>query len=46
MEFVSKKEYTRVLSELDMLTTLFVELEQENQRLLVDLQQVGAKKVE
>ena len=46
MESVSKQEYMRVLSELDMLTTKFVALEQENQRLLGDLQQVSAEKVQ
>ena len=42
MESVSKQEYMQVLSELDMLTNKFVALEQENQRLLGDLQQVSA----
>ena len=46
MEPVSKQEYMRVLSELDMLTNKFVALEQENQRLLGDLQQVSAEKVQ
>ena len=46
MEFVSKQEYMRVLSELDMLTTKFVAFEQENQRLLGDLQQVNVEKVQ
>ena len=46
MESVSKQEYMRILSELDMLTTKFVALEQENQRLLGDLQQVSADKVQ
>ena len=46
MESVSKQEYMRVLSELDMLSTKFVALEQENQRLLGDLQQVSAEKVQ
>ena len=44
MESVSKQEYMRVLSELDMLTTKFVALEQENHRLLGDLQQVSTEK--
>ena len=34
----------RVLSELDMLTTKFVALEQENQRLIRDLQHVSTEK--
>jgi hypothetical protein len=46
MESVSKQEYMRVLSELDMLSTKFVALEQENQRLLGDLQQVTAEKAQ
>ena len=46
MESISKQEYMRVLSELDMLTTKFVALEQENQRLLGDLQQVSVEKVQ
>ena len=45
MDPVSKQEYMRVLSELDMLTNKFVALEQENQRLLGDVQQVSAEKV-
>ena len=45
MESVSKQEYMRVLSELDMLSTKFVALEQENQILLGHLQQVSAEKV-
>ena len=44
MESVSKQEYMRVLSELDMLTNKFVALEQENQKLLVDLQHVSTEK--
>ena len=46
MESVSKQEYTRVLSELDMLTNKFVALEHENQRLIGDLQHVSAKKAQ
>ena len=46
MESISKREYMRILSELDMLLTKFVALEQENQRLLGDLQQVSAEKVQ
>ena len=46
MESVSKQEYMRVLSELDMLTNKFVALEQENQRLLGDLQHVSTEKVQ
>jgi hypothetical protein len=46
MESVSKQEYMRVLSELDMLTTKFVALEQENKKLLVDLQHVYTKKTQ
>ena len=44
MESVSKQEYMRVLSELDLLSNKFVALEQENQKLLGDLQQVTAEK--
>jgi hypothetical protein len=46
MESVSKQEYMRVLSELDMLTNQFVALEQENQKLLVDLQHVSIEKAQ
>ena len=46
MESVSKQEYMRVLSELDMLTNKFVALEQENQRLLEDLQHVSTEKAQ
>ena len=46
MEPVSRDEYMRVLSELDCLSTKFIALEQENQRLLGDLQQVSAEKVQ
>ena len=46
MESVSKQEYMLVLSELNMLTTKFAALEQENQRLLGDLQQVSVEKVQ
>ena len=46
MESVSKQEYMRVLSELDMLTNKFVALEQENQKLLVDLQHVSTEKAQ
>ena len=35
METVSKQEYMRILSELDLLMTKFVALEQENQNFLV-----------
>ena len=44
MESVSKQEYMRVLSELDLLSNKFVALEQENHKLLGDLQQVTAEK--
>ena len=46
MEAISRQEYMRVLSELDMLTNKFVALEQGNKRLLGDLQQVSTKKVQ
>ena len=46
MESVSKQEYMRVLSELDMLTNKFVALEHENQRLIGDLQHVSAEKAQ
>ena len=46
MEPVSREEYMWVLSELDCLSTKFIALEQENQRLLGDLQQVSAEKVQ
>ena len=46
MEPVSREEYMRVLSELDCLSTKFIALEQENQKLLGDLQQVSAEKVQ
>jgi hypothetical protein len=46
MESFSKQEYMRVLSELDMLTNKFVALEQENQRLLGNLQQVTVEKAQ
>ena len=46
MESISKDEYMRVISELDMLTTKFVALEQENQKLLVDLQHVSTEKAQ
>ena len=46
MEPVSRDEYMRVLSELDCLSTKFIALEQENQRLLGDLQQVSTEKVQ
>ena len=46
MESVSKQEYMRVLSELDMRTNKFVALEQENQKLLVDLQHVSTEKAQ
>ena len=44
MESINKQEYLRVLFELDMLTTKFVALEQENQRLIGDLQHVSTEK--
>ena len=43
---MSKQEYMRVHSELDMLTTKFVALGQENQILLGDLQQVSVEKAQ
>ena len=46
MEAVRKQEYMRVISELDLLTTKFVALEQENHKLLGDLQQVTVEKVQ
>jgi hypothetical protein len=46
METVSKQEYDRILSELDLLTTKFVALEHENQKLLGDLQQVSVEKAQ
>ena len=46
MEPVSREEYMRVLSELDCLSTKFIALEQENQKLLADLQQVSTDKVQ
>ena len=46
MESVSREEYMRVLSELDCLSTKFIALEQQNQRLLGDLQQVSVEKVQ
>ena len=46
MELVSKEEYTCVISEPDLLSNKFVDLEQENQKLLGDLQQVSAKKAQ
>ena len=46
METVSKQEYDRILSELDLLTTKFLALEQENQKLLGDLQQVSVEKAQ
>ena len=46
METVSKQEYMRILSELDLLTAKFVSLEQENQKFLGDLQQVSAEKAQ
>ena len=44
MEFLSKQEYICVLSEVAMLMTKFVALEEENRRLLEDLQHVRTKK--
>ena len=46
MESVRKQEYMRVLSELDMPTNKFVALEQENQRLLGDLQHMSTEKAQ
>ena len=46
MESVSKQEYMRVLSEMDMLTRKFVALEQENHKLLVELQHVSTEKAQ
>jgi hypothetical protein len=46
MESISKQEYDRILSELDLLTTKFVALEQENQKLLGDLQHVSVEKAQ
>jgi hypothetical protein len=46
MESVNKQEYDRILSELDLLTTNFIALEQENQKFLGDLQHVSAKKAQ
>ena len=46
MESVSKQEYVRVISELEHLTNKFMALEQENQRLLGDLQQVSIEKAQ
>ena len=46
MESVSKQEYVRVISELEHLTNKFMALEQENQRLLGDLQQVSIQKAQ
>ena len=46
METVNKQEYIHILSELDLLTTKFVALEQENQKLLGDLQQVSVEKAQ
>ena len=36
----------RVISELDMLTTKFIALEQENQKLLIDSHHVSTEKVQ
>ena len=46
METINKQEYIRILSELDLLTTKFVTLEQENKKLLGDLQQVSVEKAQ
>jgi hypothetical protein len=46
LETVSKQEYDRILSELHLLTTKFVALEQENQKLLGDLQQLSLEKAQ
>ena len=46
MESISKQEYVRVISELEHLTNKFMALEQENQRLLGDLQQVSIEKAQ
>ena len=44
MEFVRKQEYMHVLSKLYMLMNNVVALEQENKRLLKDLQHVSIEK--
>ena len=46
MESVRKQEYMRVLSEMDMLTSKFVALEQENLKLLDELQHVSTEKAQ
>ena len=46
MESVRKEQYMRVLSELVLLTNKFVVLEQENQKLLGELQQASAEKIQ
>ena len=44
METVSAQEYQSVFSELQCLKETFVALEQENHRLLGDLQQISLEK--
>ena len=44
MEIITKQEYVCILLELELLPTKFVSLEQENQKLLGDLQQVSVEK--
>ena len=46
MESVRKQEYMCVLSELDMFMTKFVALEQENHRLLRELQHLSTEKAQ
>jgi chloramphenicol O-acetyltransferase len=46
MGTVNRQEYDRILSELDLLTTKFVALEQENQKFLGDLQHVSVEKAQ
>ena len=46
MAAVTKQEYMRVLGEHERLNTKFMALEQENQRLLGDLQQVNVEKAQ
>ena len=44
MEVISKQEYLHVLLELDLITTKFIALKQENRRFLWDLQQLSVEK--
>jgi hypothetical protein len=46
MEPVSREKYMRVLSKLDCLSTKFIALEQENQRLVTHLEQVSTNKIQ